>query len=224
MIFGLGCPMFMSTGVPDYATIKLDYAFIKKLSFSEPRMSELVSVITGKRKYDWLGDWGSFTITVNLFPYANPSVAFNTIAKYLHQQVILYPYRDGASLGDGNGLPVSLLAATITNITNATVPVITAPGHGLTNGALVSINRVVGMSGINGWQPYINYIDADHFSVNIDTTAMGVYASGGVVSKYTPFFINSITPYYKEDIGAQYDVIDIEFIASDYIDMRKSVI
>ncbi len=37
------------------------------------------------------------------------------------------------------------------------------------------------------------------------------------------FFINAITPYYLNNIDAKQDLVDIEFIAENYVDISKSV-
>lgn len=79
----------------------------------------------------------------------------------------------------------------ITGATKANPCVVTAPTHGFKNGQRISIRNVAGMTQLNNDAsvgPYtkdftIVVIDADHFSlVNIDSTAYGVYTSGGTAA------------------------------------------
>jgi hypothetical protein len=67
----------------------------------------------------------------------------------------------------------------ITNITNANPAVVTAPSHGLVTGITVILNNVGGMVDVNGNSYIITVIDANNFSLNVDSTSFGVYTSGG---------------------------------------------
>jgi len=83
------------------------------------------------------------------------------------------------------GLP----AVNITGISNANPCVVTAPGHGFSTGMQVKISGVQGMTQINQDQTQaytITVIDANNFSLNtIDSTAWGVYTSGGTAIQVT---------------------------------------
>lgn len=71
------------------------------------------------------------------------------------------------------------LTGAITGATNQNPGIITALAHNLTTGAVVTINGVVGMTQLNGNNYTITFIDANNFSIGVDTTAFGVYVSGG---------------------------------------------
>lgn len=95
------------------------------------------------------------------------------------------PYSIGGAilfgLFDVSTLTGSILA--VTGITNANPGVVTTDlNHGYTNGQVVVINGVVGMSGINGVSLTIAGVTAKTFNIGIDTTGSGAYVSGGVVT------------------------------------------
>lgn len=79
---------------------------------------------------------------------------------------------------------------TITNVTNDSQAVITCVGHGFTLGNVgqtsVMFLQVIGMLPINGMPGLIqSIIDANNFTVNINTTFFPIYRSGGVISVLT---------------------------------------
>lgn len=74
---------------------------------------------------------------------------------------------------------------TITDITNTNPAVVTSTGHGLSNGDTITIRNVVGMTELNGNRYKVaNKTDntfelTDEDDADIDSTAYGVYLSGG---------------------------------------------
>lgn len=79
---------------------------------------------------------------------------------------------------------------TISGITQANPPVVTATGHGYITGQQIIINAVVGMTQVNNsitGQVYtITKIDADTFSLNgVNATGYGAYSSGGYATDKT---------------------------------------
>lgn len=79
---------------------------------------------------------------------------------------------------------------TITAISNAREAVVTCPTHGFTSAdiGLTSVDflQVVGMLPINGKPGVIqSIIDANNFSVNINTTNFPIYRSAGVINVLT---------------------------------------
>lgn len=74
-------------------------------------------------------------------------------------------------------------AKTITAITNATSAVITSVAHGYASGDMVLIESVVGMTQINNYTAQVSVIDANNFSVNVDSLDFTAYASGGTAKK-----------------------------------------
>lgn len=96
------------------------------------------------------------------------------------------------------------LTGTITGIAQPTNPTqITSVNHGLTDGAVITIENVGGMTQLNGNVYTILVIDANTFSLDgIDNTAYGAYTSGGTWSANSqsfdftlpaPFLSNEVT-------------------------------
>lgn len=82
----------------------------------------------------------------------------------------------------------TLRTATVTGVTNAAVAVVTATAHGFSNGQIVMFASVGGMTQLNGNQYKIANVTANTFElqttsgVNVNSTAYGVYTSGGTVA------------------------------------------
>lgn len=75
-------------------------------------------------------------------------------------------------------------AQAITGSTNANPCVITAVGHGFANGYSVRILAMFGMTELNGADYLIDNVTANTFElVGIDSTAFGVYSSGGTAQR-----------------------------------------
>lgn len=91
----------------------------------------------------------------------------------------------GLYLIDGQAYPYappanpSLLPKPVTNITQANPGVVTVEGHGYTTGDRVRLGGVGGMTQVNGQDFTITSIDANSFSLGVDTTTYGAYTSGG---------------------------------------------
>jgi hypothetical protein len=76
----------------------------------------------------------------------------------------------------------------VAGITNANPGVMTTTlNHGFTTGQVINVTGVVGMSGINGVPLTITVTGLKTFTIGINTTSLGTYVSGGVV---TPNFRN----------------------------------
>lgn len=71
------------------------------------------------------------------------------------------------------------LTGSITAATNANPCQITSANHGLPTGAIITITGVVGMTQLNGNTYIITVVDPNNFTLNVDSTAFGVYVSGG---------------------------------------------
>jgi len=91
----------------------------------------------------------------------------------------------------------------ITNITQANPGVVTAAGHGLSNGEYVYITGVAGMTEVNGTEFKVAGVAGANFNLthrntgaNVDTSAYTAYTSGGTVAR-----IYEIThPYAEADL------------------------
>ena len=78
--------------------------------------------------------------------------------------------------GSGYTTPV------ISGITEANPAVVTATGHGITNGTIVHIKDVVGMTEVNDLNFTITYIDANSFSIGVNSTGYTTYGSAGTIN------------------------------------------
>lgn len=71
----------------------------------------------------------------------------------------------------------------VTGITNANPGIVTTDiTHGFTNGQVVRISGITGMSGVNDVDLIATVISPHSFSVGIDTIGHGAWVSGGLVS------------------------------------------
>ncbi|EMH2077750.1 ubiquitin-activating E1 FCCH domain-containing protein, partial [Citrobacter freundii] len=78
----------------------------------------------------------------------------------------------------------------VTGITNANPGVITTDiTHGFSNGQVINITGVTGMSGINNVPLTITVLSSHTFSIGINTTSSGTWTGGGVV---TPNLRNNV--------------------------------
>ena len=74
-------------------------------------------------------------------------------------------------------------AKAITGISKAKPAVVTATGHGLKSGDVVTVDAVVGMTEINGTTAPIKVLTANTFElVGIDSTAFTTYGSAGTAT------------------------------------------
>ena len=73
----------------------------------------------------------------------------------------------------------------ITGITNANPGVVTIVNHGLVTGDKIWINEVGGTTQVNGQTYTVTRINANTFSIGVDTTAYGAYTSGGIAQYLT---------------------------------------
>ena len=75
------------------------------------------------------------------------------------------------------------ITKTVTAITNAATAQVTATGHGLSIGWTVHFSSVSGMTQINGKRAAVaSIVDADNFTISLNTTAYSAYTSGGSVN------------------------------------------
>lgn len=59
----------------------------------------------------------------------------------------------------------------------------TTTAHGLSNGWLVYLSGIGGMTQLNGQTVTVTVVDADEFTIGVNTTSYGAYTSGGSVTK-----------------------------------------
>lgn len=89
-----------------------------------------------------------------------------------------------ATIAGGGQFKLSKVAETaITGITQAANAIVTANGHGIANGSVVSFKLVGGMTQINNTAALILSVqNANAFTVNTNSSAFSAYTSGGRVS------------------------------------------
>jgi hypothetical protein len=72
----------------------------------------------------------------------------------------------------------------ITGITQANPAVVTSTGHGLVTGDVIKITGAVGMTEVNDQTFTVTAVDANTFSIGVDSTGYGAYTSGGAWEAY----------------------------------------
>lgn len=92
----------------------------------------------------------------------------------------------GWSLDDTSGLVTFSATASkaITGITQANPGVVTATAHGYASGQKIYLSGINGMTQLNNTVATITVIDANSFSVGVDTTAFSAYTDGGTAALY----------------------------------------
>ena len=89
-----------------------------------------------------------------------------------------FNWQEFTNFASGDGT-TGAQTGSISNITNATNAVVTSANHGLVSGATVILNGVGGMIEVNGNSYVIAVIDANNFSLGVDSTTFSAYTSGG---------------------------------------------
>lgn len=78
-----------------------------------------------------------------------------------------------------------LWTGNISNITQANPGVVTVAGHGRSSGDMLYLSDIVGMTELNSTLVIISVIDADSFSIGVDTSGYGAYSSSGTAKKFS---------------------------------------
>jgi hypothetical protein len=85
----------------------------------------------------------------------------------------------------------------ITVITQANPAQVTATAHGYSNGDVVKITSVGGMTEVNNKFFIVEVVDADNYTIGVDSTAYTAYTSGGGGEKVDTFDAPALCEYYK---------------------------
>jgi len=94
-------------------------------------------------------------------------------------------YQQAMAIYKAGGDFTRLLGSTlsVTGITNANPGVVSTDiTHGFSNGQIIRITGVQGMSGVNNTNLTVTVVDAHSFSIGINTTTSGTWTGGGVVT------------------------------------------
>ena len=125
---------------------------------------------------------------------------------------------------------ISTLVGSVMSVTNITVAangqVTTLLNHGYSNGQVVQINGVVGMTQINGLSITVTVVDEKNFTTGINTTGFSTYISGGVVTPnlrnvtvniqdfpdvYSVTFV--VPPQQTVSMGVSWNTTEANFVA-----------
>lgn len=100
----------------------------------------------------------------------------------------------------------------VTSATQANPVVITATSHGYSNGNVVKITGITGMTQLNSRVGVVTVVDANSFSLKgIDSTTMTAYSAGGSATPNT-FTVGNVRTFSLG--GASKSQIDITNLAS----------
>lgn len=144
--------------IPSY--IKL----INQTNIGTPANDEIVSA-------EWFSSMANGTGFAINYTGSAPAIEYNNVASNGFT-----PFQTGDA---------SLYVATnktITGITQAAAAVVTSTTHGLVTGDVVVFHGVQGMVQINTLTGVVTRIDANSFSVNINSTGFSAYTSGGIAN------------------------------------------
>ena len=103
-----------------------------------------------------------------------------TIKTYLNG--VEQPWAVDGTTGVVTMTPIS--SKTITNITNAANAVVTCVAHGFSTADKIYIKNVIGMTQVNNKVYTITVLNADSFSLNVNSTLYSTYTSGGLAEEY----------------------------------------
>lgn len=84
---------------------------------------------------------------------------------------------------------------TITGATQTNPCIITSPNHGLRTGNQIQINNIIGMTQLNTGSYTVTYLNANTFSINIDSTAFTAYVRNGNWIAYASQFYAPTSDY-----------------------------
>lgn len=85
----------------------------------------------------------------------------------------------------------------ITAITQANPAQVTSTAHGYSNGDVVKISSVSGMTEVNDRFYIIQVVDANNFTIGVDSTGYTAYTSGGSAESVDTFDAPALCEYYK---------------------------
>lgn len=94
--------------------------------------------------------------------------------------VSVYGSGSGGQFGGLVGRNEQWPSKTVTGITRANPGVVTVASHGIPTGQRIALMSVAGMTQVNGQIFTVTAIDANTFSIGVDTSGYSAYTSGGV--------------------------------------------
>lgn len=109
--------------------------------------------------------------------------------------------------------PISSKA--ITGITQANPGVVTAVGHGFSSGNEVYLKSIAGMIQLNGQVVVVTVINADSFSIGVNTTSYSAYDSSGVAELHVQS-TDQLTWTGEFDVPCRFDTDQLDVNYSHY--------
>ncbi len=202
---------------------------------SRSKAAELIdffNMVRGRGRGFRYKDWADYSVTDEaLAPTGAPTVQLiktygsgsDTWARNITKPISGATFEHNAgsispSLDTATGIitltPDSSLS--ITDITAANPGVVTAAGHGFSNGDEIYISGVVGMTEVNGTVFTIASVTTDTFEI-VDTSGYTAYSSGGTAAKYVQSG-DSLTWSGEFDVPVRFDVdsLPIALLEANY--------
>lgn len=173
--YGLDAAALVASVTPDYAGIHYSGA------------GTLTIILTDL--YHKIDDFALDGIAaVSTADFANGRLLFGAARAYGVHFGVSGEVAGAGALFEVEAFRISQATAAITAITQATPGVVTAPGHGLSNGDRVKITGVVGMTEVNDKTFTVAGVAGDDFNltdaegVNVATGGFGAWVSDGTVA------------------------------------------
>ena len=91
----------------------------------------------------------------------------------------------------------------------------TTTAHGYTTGTLIYLAAIGGMTELNGTVVTITEVDADEFSIGVNTTGYTTYTTGGTAAQY-PQAADALTWAGTFDVPARFDTDQMRAQVDDY--------
>lgn len=108
-------------------------------------------------------------------------------------------------------------AKTITGVALGNPTIITATGHGFSNGDVVTLSAIGGTTALNGVSAVVKNKTANTFAVDVDTTGGAAYTSGGTATPAAWTQVNNIKTIKGFDgKTAKLDATNLSSLAKEY--------
>lgn len=108
-----------------------------------------------------------------------------------------------------------LSAKAISGISKASPGVVTCNAHGYSNGDVLYLSGIGGMTQLNGQLVTITVIDANRFSIGVDTRAYSTYSSGGTAAMYVQP-TDALTWSGEFDVPCRFDTDELSTVLENY--------
>ena len=115
-----------------------------------------------------------------------------------------------------------LTSSGITGITKASPAVVTEAGHNVVDGSTHHISNVAGMVELNGGRFVATYIDANSYSLAVDTTLFTTYTSGG--ERHTlPQTGETVKAGFEFDVPCRFNTDTLSTVLDNYVTESTAV-